>query len=71
MEDDLSRQYWDAYNLARTVHDVVADVQPRGSARAAFVQVTAIDYERVAKVDADFRCVCVCVCACVCVCVCV
>lgn len=55
MEDELSRQYWDAYNLARTVHGVTADSQPRASARAAYVQVDTIDYAHVARIDPDFR----------------
>jgi hypothetical protein len=55
MMNDLSRRYWEAYNFARAVHDVSADVQPKASARAAYVQVDTIDYELVAKIDADFR----------------
>ena len=55
MMDDISRRYWEAYNFARAVHDVSADVQPKASARAAYVQVDAIDYQLVAKIDADFR----------------
>ena len=55
MEEELSRRYWDAFNLARTVHGVAGDVQPRASTRAAYVQVDAIDYNEVAKIDPDFR----------------
>ncbi len=55
MMDDIARRYWEAYNFARAVHDVSADVQPKASARAAYVQVDVIDYQLVAKIDADFR----------------
>jgi hypothetical protein len=55
MEEGLTRQYWDAYNLARTVHGVTADVQPKSSGRAAYVQIDAIDYDHVSRIDADFR----------------
>jgi hypothetical protein len=54
-EDELSRQYWDAYALARTSHSVTADEQPGNSSRAAYVQVDPIDYTAIAKIDADFR----------------
>ena len=55
MENDLSRQYWESYNLARTVHGVAADAQPKASARAAYVQIDAIDYAHVAQIDPDFK----------------